>query len=336
MSESPQLIRQWKILQLLEASRRGCTVQDLMQETAVSDKTIRRDIKVLQNVFDITETTGDGGVKRWQMEPLAEQLGFTYTDLISIVMSRRFLEPLAGTPFWEGHFKVLRKIKGALGDAGIEYCQKMNRFLQTTGFGSSDYTQRGRIIDDLIVAMEDRKRVLVVYQSMQATEPVEQELGPQGFLWHNGSLYLIAWSSRRKEIRNYKLDRIESVEIGTTLQYAVPDNFSLEDWQRSAFGAYHSGTNDTHAVRIRFNRESARYVQEGSWHSTQDLEPQTDGSVILTMEVNDFAPVIKWILSFGRNAMAVEPAELVERLTDEVGVMLNSYGEAEQVSGEEN
>ncbi len=68
----------------------------------------------------------------------------------------------------------------------------MNRFLQTTGFGSSDYTQRGRIIDRLIVAMEDRKRVLVVYQSVQATEPVEQELGPQGFVWHNGSLYLIA------------------------------------------------------------------------------------------------------------------------------------------------
>lgn len=325
MSDSPQLFRQWKILQLLEASRSGCTVQQLMADFEVADKTIRRDLKLLQKIFDISETIVDGGIKRWRMKPLSQQLGFTYTDLISIVMSRRFLEPMAGTPFFEGHHKVLQKIKGALGENGIHYCEKMNRFLKTTGFGTSDYTQRGQMIDRLIMAMEDRKRTLVVYQSMQATEPVEQELGPQGFLWHNGSLYLIAWSSRRNEIRNYKLDRIEQVEIVDDLQYAVPDDFCLDTWQRSAFGAWHSGTTDAEVVRIRFARQSARYVQEGFWHSTQSFESQPDGSVILTMEVNDFSPVIKWILSFGRNATALEPPEFTNQINEELQQMLDAY-----------
>ena len=54
MTESPQLVRQWKLLQMLEASRTGCAVQDLVAELEISDKTVRRDLKVLQTVFEIS------------------------------------------------------------------------------------------------------------------------------------------------------------------------------------------------------------------------------------------------------------------------------------------
>ena len=327
MSEaSQQLVRQWKILQTLESARQGYTVQELREEHEVGDKTIRRDLQVLQTVFPITAVSGEKGLKRWKMAPLSEQLSFTYTDLISVVMSRRFLEPLAGTPFWEGHHKVLRKIKGALGEHGFRYCEKLNGFLHATGFGRSNYTSRGQMIDRLIVAMEDRKRVLVVYQSMQSTEAVTQELGPQGFIWHNGSLYLVAWSARRREIRNYKLDRIESVEIGAELQYAVPDDFSLEEWQKSAFGAWHGGNDSgAHLIRIHFSRDSARYVQEGFWHHSQQFEPQADGAVILSMQVSDHTPVVKWILSFGPNARVLEPSSLIHEITKNLQTMMHQY-----------
>lgn len=115
------------------------------------------------------------------------------------------------------------------------------------------------------------------------------------------------------------------------MQYAVPDNFSLEDWQQSAFGVYHSGTSDTHTVRIRFAKESARYVQEGFWHSSQQFEPHPNGAVILTMQVNDFAPVIKWILSFDRNAVALEPNELVAEIQADLNHMQAAYMLPQQI-----
>lgn len=57
--------------------------------------------------FRVRETVGFRGVKRWQVEGFAESFGFTNTDLFSIYMwrsaykGRQFLEPLAGTPFWD-------------------------------------------------------------------------------------------------------------------------------------------------------------------------------------------------------------------------------------------
>ena len=198
--------------------------------------------------------------------------------------------------------------------------------IRITGFGSGDYSKRGQIIDTIIQAMEDKRRVLIVYQSMQSTEPVEQELGPQGLIWHNGSLYLIAWSARRQEIRNYKIDRIEDAEIGSDLKYAVPENFSLEEWQQRAFGVFHGGGGgDEYSVVIYFSRDAARYVQEAHWHESQKFIPQVDGSVRMHLQVTELSAVMKWILGFGTNAVAIEPPEFIEQIRQELSAMTNCY-----------
>lgn len=309
---------------MLESSRSGYAVQELMSETEVSDKPIRRDLKVLQTVFNVTERTGDGGVKRWQMTPLAEQVGFNYTELLSIHMSQQLLEPLAGTPFFEGTRSVLRKVKGAIGNNAARYIEKLSAGLHSTSVGASDYSHRGEMIDQLMVAIEDRKVTLVVYQSMQATEAVEQELYPLGISHHRGSLYLIAWSARREEVRNFKVDRIESVDV-QNLQYQVPTEFNLQDWLSKSFGVWRSGEDDSQLIRVQFKKSAARYVQESTWHSTQRLYPQPDGTLIAEFQLPDIEEILKWVLSFGSNATALEPSALVERISEEVQQMLKAY-----------
>ena len=335
MSESQQLLRQWNLLQLLADSRIGIPLLELAAEFETSDRTIRRDIAVLQVAgFPLEEVIGERNRKRWKMKPFSEQLQFNYSDMIAVILSRRFLEPLAGTPFWEGHQKIYRKVRGALGDHAVRFCERMQQTIRVSGFGNGDYSKRGQIIDTILQAMEDRRRVLIVYQSMQATESVEQELGPQGLIWHNGSLYLIAWSARREEIRNYKVDRIEDATIGSDLKYAVPDDFSLDEWQKKAFGVFRGDGTELHSVRIRFNRDAARYVQESWWHDSQQFHPNPDGSVEMALELTELTAVTKWVLSFGRNATAIEPPELIDRIRDELLTMIDCYPEKSHLSAE--
>lgn len=326
MSESQQLLRQWKILQLLADSKVGLTLQELTNEFDVSLRCIQRDIALLQLTgFPLEDVTVSRNLKRWKMRPFSEQMGFNYADMISIVMSRRFLEPLAGTPFWEGHQKVYCKVRGALGEQALKFCERLHQMIRVSRFGSSDYTIRGQIIDTVLQAMEDKRRVLVVYQSMESSEPIEQELGPQGFIWHHGSLYLIAWSARRREIRNFKVDRIQEATIGSDLKYAVPKDFSLEEWQKHAFGVFRGDGDQTYSIRIQFSRDAARYVQESWWHDSQKFTPATEGAVEMRLELNDLASVTKWILGFGRSAVALEPPALVDRIRHELLQMLERY-----------
>lgn len=123
---------------------------------SVSIETVRRDIVDLGTAgFRVHETVGYRGVKRWRVEGFEDNFGFTITDLISIYMGRQFLEPLAGTPFWEGQQKVFSKIRGTLGENGMKYLKKLAASLHATSVGASDYTQRSQMIDDLTVAIED-------------------------------------------------------------------------------------------------------------------------------------------------------------------------------------
>lgn len=311
---------------MLESSKRGCSVADLVAETEVSDKTVRRDLKVLEAVFDISTSTNTDRIKRWQMKSFSEQAGFCLTDLLSIHMGRQFLEPLAGTPFWEGYRKVLRKVKAAVGEHALRYIEKLADTVTATSVGISDYSDRGAMIDQLMVAIEDRKVTLIVYQSDQATEPVEQEVYPQGFVFHRGSLYLIAWSSRRAEIRTFKMDRIEDVHP-SNLQATIPREFHLADWLEHSFGVFQSGSGQLQTIRIRFTRDVARYVKESRWHSSQKLTPQKDGSLMAEFRLSDTQEIKRWIMSFGPNATVLNPQELVEEIAADLTQMQQAYSQ---------
>ena len=47
--------------------------------------------------------------------------------------------------------------------------------------------------------------------------------------------------------------------------------------------------------------------------------------MIAEFQLPDIEEILKWILSFGSNATALEPPALVERINDEVQEMLEAY-----------
>ena len=330
MSESQQLQRQWKLLQQLAESRTGIPLRELAGLLQVTDRTLRRDLSVLQAVgFPLQEITEERGLKRWKMRPFSDQLSFHYIDLISIMMSRRFMEPLAGTPFWEGHQRVLRKIRGALGEQALNYCEKLSVMLRVSGFGISNYSQRGAILDALMQSMEEGRQINLTYQSARTPVAKTQDVVPRGLVWHNGSLYLVAWSLQRQAHRTYKVDRMEHAELGAVTGEGQDVDFSLEEWQRQAFGIFQGEGQTVTNIRIRFDRDAARYVQESWWHDSQQFTPCPDGSVEMSLMLNDFSAVSKWVRGFGPGAQILSPPEFVERFRNDLKIMLNMYTDDE-------
>ncbi|MFM7057112.1 MAG: helix-turn-helix transcriptional regulator [Planctomycetota bacterium] len=333
MPESTQLLRQWKLVQRLSEAREGVLLSQLATELSTSDRTIRRDLSILQSAgFPLSETRGERGIKRWSMRPLGEQLQVGYADLISVVMSRRLLEPMAGTPFWDGHQRLLRKIRGVLGERAMQYCQQLSGILRCSGFGAGDYTKRGALLDALLLGLEERRWVRVLYRGSSSagtsTNADWQNLGPLGVIWHSNSLYLIAWSEKRGEIRNYKVDRMEQAEAagGPSHQFTPPPEFTLDSWQASAFGVYR-GTGETlHAIRIHFRPSAAQYVRESWWHVSQKMEDTPDGGVDLQLQLNELNAVAKWVLGFGSTALVLEPPELRNIIRTEAHAILKALG----------
>ncbi len=325
MSKDSALVRQWLILKMLSSRHYGITVQEMAQELEVTDKTIRRDLNTFKSVgMPIEERIRDHGQKRWSLTHGNghADLSFSMDEALAFYLGRRFLEPMAGTLFWEAAQNGFKKIRACLGKATLEHLEKVAGCLHHTTVGASDYTRKIDLIDELMEGIEKRKVTLINYQSLGATEPVEYEIHPYGIMYHRGSLYLVVRSTDHGKILHFKVDRIDQAEA-QTLAFEPPEGFSLEQHLADSFGVF-QGDGDV-AVKVRFLPPVVRYVEESKWHASQKLSRQHDGSLMAEFRLSTTEEIMRWILSFGRNAIVIEPSELREEVREELEVLLRDY-----------
>ena len=319
--ESP-LIRQWLLLSALGSRSGGWTVKELMRELEVSEKTVRRDLECLQEAgFPLREIVGPRGRKAWHIEPNQAWAGtpFTFDEALAIYLGRRFLEPLAGTVIFEAACRAFRKIRASLKPEALRYVDRFAGLFHQTAVGHSQYAAKAEQIDRLMIGIEDRKALFLTYQSLQATEPVTYDVYPYGLVRHHDSLYLIGHSPQHDQIRHWKVDRMQNVEL-TDFPFQPPEGFSLGDHLASSFGIWDGG--DEVQVKIRFSPAVARYVQEKHWHASQRLTVEQDGSLLAEFRLSGTAEVKSWVLSFGKEAEVLEPRELRREITQELRTLV--------------
>jgi predicted DNA-binding transcriptional regulator YafY len=97
----------------------------------------------------------------------------------------------------------------------------------------------------------------------------------------------------------------------------------LDVYFAGSLGIY-DGADDIR-IRIRFSSRVARFVKEKRWHASQQLWPQRDGSLIAEFQLSSTVEVKRWVLSFGRDAVVLEPVPLCEEIAEEAAVVLAAY-----------
>lgn len=326
MADTTQLARQWKLLHILSSRRHGATVRELVSELDVNDKTIRRDLQFLTaEGFPLIETVGDFGRKSWALDSSTQILAlrFNFTEVLALYLGRRALEPLVGTSIWTGAQSAYGKIRATLGEGAVAYLDKLARVFQPTQVAASDYSKQAELVERILIATEDHRITWIVYQSANATEPVSTEVYPLTLLWHRGSLYLLAHSREDDKVKTYKIDRISDVEV-TPLKFNYPTCFDPQQFLSTSFGIMQSG-GPASRVQIRFDATVARYVAEKTWHSSQILKSNRDGSLTAEFELNDLHELKAWILSFGPKAEVLSPTSLRNEVIDDLTRMVARY-----------
>ena len=304
----------------------GVTVKDMAHELSVGEKTIRRDLDTFKTVgFPLQEAVGEFGRKTWRIEAGSADpgLNFAFDEAIALYLGRRFLDPLAGTIFWEAAQRAFKKIRATLGADALKYIDQFGSIFHQTMVGSGDYSQMSALIDELMVGIEDRKAVFITYQSLKATEPVTYDVYPYGLIYHRGALYLVGRSPHREEICHWKISRIEAAEM-TQVHFQRPDDFDLQQHLSKSFGVYHGDGDVT--IKVRFSAAVARYVSEAIWHESQKLSPQKDGGLLAEFQLSDTEEIKRWIMSFGQHAVVLEPESLKEEIVVELNSLLAAYG----------
>jgi proteasome accessory factor B len=303
----PPLERMLRIHQALSAGRHP-NAESLAREIEVATKTIRRDLEFMRDRLNLPiafdrARNGFGYTEDVSAFPTMQ---ITEGEIFALVVAEKALQQYRGTSFEKPLLSALRKMQQALPDtitlnlAGIE---------QTISFRTrAEPILNLEIFEALARAVAQRQQLKLHYR--KPGQPAEPRLVDAYHLANiNGEWYLFAYDHARQDLRTFVPARIQSVHP-TGKTFARPQKFSLEKRLRDSFGV-HSGKGEYQVV-IRFNPRAADYIREKKWHPSQTLRALKDGGAELRLKLSSLPEVQRWVLSWGGDAVALQPRELVE------------------------
>ena len=336
MARNEQLIRQHKLLQLLEYSRFGRTLEelraDLVADLGLSnlhERTVRRDVEALQAAgFDIQNDTVERGkvYKLGQSSTAVHEIGVSATELIALSIGRELLYPLMGTQYWRGIETFWNKIQEAVPNGVFDHYARYRKTLHVFGSPSKTYEHHEGMLKTINRAILEHRVVEIEYESVG--KPVStRRIEPYGLAVYQSSIYVVAAAPEVTEpserLRNWKLDRFHHAKALD--EYFKPDpKIDVSMHLGRSIGIF-SGEQPT-MVRIRVGQRAAAWVREDPWHPEQKLEVQDDGSSVLTVPASHPREVLPKVLSLGADAEVLEPTSFREAVAEAVGRMAASYG----------
>jgi proteasome accessory factor B len=314
MPRNQEVIRQWKVLHALEASRHGVRIDALAAELDVTTRTIRRDLAALQEAgFPLYDERGDDGRARWRLDgqPLKGlETGFTLAELCALYLSRNMLEAVAGTPFQRDLTLAFARLEKLLSPRMRQFLDRLPEVLAAKpGARTHGGDATADIVARLLEATLHSRVVSMRYHSTSSARTKDYLVHPYRLVFATGALYLLAYVPDYKDVRTFAVDRIASISLEK--QTFTPTRRVGDDVFANSLGV---NTGPAAPVEIEFDSRVAPHVGARVWHTSQEIRKAANGAIRLSMNVCHDWALRSWILSWGAYARVVTPASLAREI----------------------
>jgi predicted DNA-binding transcriptional regulator YafY len=297
---------------ILMLQRRGTLkASELAEELGVSERTVHRYMGMLDELgIPIYSERGPYGgfslVRGYKLPPLI----FTPEEATALYLGAELVRDIWGMSYFDAAVAATAKLDNVLPDALLQEVRQAQRGLLVTGWLRRDYGPWAPILDDLRRAVARRRRTVLTYQSFRQ-EVTLRTVDPYALALQWGNWYLVAHCHLRDELRTFRVDRVQAVEIGDET-FEVPATFSAREYLMQ-MAQERPAT--YYRVAVRFEAEVAHIVRERH-EEWQDLTEQGDGSVILAFDASDLAWPCRWVLTYQDKATVIGPPELAAMVRD--------------------
>ncbi|WP_158916248.1 YafY family protein [Caulobacter sp. S45] len=149
-----------------------------------------------------------------------------------------------------------------------------------------------------------------------------REVIPYGLLFGRSN-YLVAAEGEGARPRNWRLDRIEDVEV-LARPALRPVEFSLQAYADQSFGIYQDDTED---VMLRISARASDSVKRWRFHVGQVVEPQPDGSVTVAFRASGMRELAWHLFTWGADVEVLAPERLRRLLVDQLRQALAMHAE---------
>ncbi len=282
----------------------------LAAELGISVRSLHRYFAMLDEMgIPIYAERGPHGgfslVRGYKMPPLV----LTPEESVAMALGTGMVEELWGQLYRESARGALAKLENLLPDEQRQEVAWARRSLIATGLHRSDQDILAPILEKLRRAVREHRRITLHYRGSSTPHPEPRSVDPYALVHRWGWWYAVAYCHLRQEMRSFRVDRMESVNL-TAQVFQIPADFDIQAYLAEEWKAQ-----PQIQVTMCFAPQGAplaRYNQ-AYWET---LEGQPDGSVMVTMNVPDLTWAAASVLAYGPLVTVLEPAALRRMLAE--------------------
>ncbi len=319
-----RLARFYRVLRVLEShGETGVAPEEIARIAGVSKRTVYRDLHALEDELGVPVWSGDGrwGVDRKGFLP---PLKLTRAEAMAVFLSARLMaryaddyDPDLGAAFQ----KLAEALPPVLGEHVERTVAMMAR--RPIDEGSN------RHVHLLTQAWAERRVVTFTYDAA-AYDPgrlprqarVRPYLIEPSFSTH--ALYLIGLDETRAAVRTFKIERMRDLAL-TPETFEPPAEGSIEETLGPAWDMI--ADQPEVEVVLRFAAGVAARVLETTWHPSQRVARETDGSLTWRARVSGTIEIRLWILTWGPDVEVLEPPALRDDVAATHRIAADRYGD---------
>lgn len=332
MSQSGSLTgRLFRIVTMIQGSKHW-TPAAIAEQLGTSGRTVYRDLERLRDGgVPVDFHDGDDGPRGYRIPPgfFLPPLELSMDEACALAL---LAERVAGTeqlPLTRPAALAMQKLRSVLPAALREVLDEIMPRV-TMHLAASE----GDGIDDVWSiasrAIADGHALRCEYDSngSRTRERVKCEpfrFDPYELYFGQRAWYVVGLHHRHGEVRTLKLSRFNRIEPSDQ-SYAIPDDFSLQQYLGQAWRMIRKPNDKRHHIRIHFDAKVAETVEETNWHATQKLHARhDDGAVTFDFEIDGLDEIAYWVLGYGPHCEVLHPPELREKVADMLNQAARRY-----------
>lgn len=305
---------------LLLQNRPNMSSRDLAEHFGVSRRTVFRDLRALSE-SGVPLTYADGGgyeiLEGYQLPPLM----LSAREAATLLIGTEFMKLQPDASLREDADQVGMKIQSVLPKPIREFIEELKASTVLDPYWlhsvQSSRAEDGRWYK-LSEAVARQRAVLMKYFVKSRNEVTQRTVNPLGLVYYTDHWNLIAYDRLRDDIRNFRLDQIQSMYV-LSERFDRPPGFDLTEHLNQR-----SSNRDNHRIVIRFSSQSYPWARR-SIPAKIEEEREVDGSHEVIFYFENLEYVANWLLRYGAQAQVLEPFDLQRIVRDEALALADQY-----------
>lgn len=281
-------------------------ISELEERFEVGRRTVFRDIRsLIDSGVPIGGDAGEGYfiVDGYHLPPVV----FNKEEASAILMGAKFIERSADPHTIQAFEKAMFKIKAVLKYSDKEFLDNLEDRV-TIRPGPSPNPTPDSHIAEIQLAIATNRLINILYYSHYSDSTTQREVEPLGMVFYSGRWHLIAYCRLRKDLRDFRADRIQKVKVlAESIDPSKHPNY-MDFLNESLLGT------DAKEATIIVSSMVARFMGEQKYYQGFIEERKLeDGRFEMKFVTPYYDYFARWLMMYGKEVEIVSPSELQGR-----------------------